>query len=123
MSRSSSAEIAEHYVAASTVEETGRHLADACEVQHVDGTFNALERNERARLAQGGARAENSCRILTNARCLSEGVDVPALDAVHVPQPAQLGRRRRPVRRSRDAQAARQEVRLHHPAHRRSRPA
>jgi hypothetical protein len=26
--------------------------------------------------------AEGECRILTNARCLSEGVDVPALDAV-----------------------------------------
>ena len=26
--------------------------------------------------------AENTCRILSNVRCLSEGVDVPALDAV-----------------------------------------
>lgn len=25
---------------------------------------------------------ENECRILSNARCLSEGVDVPNLDAV-----------------------------------------
>ena len=25
---------------------------------------------------------EGACRVLTNARCLSEGVDVPALDAV-----------------------------------------
>jgi predicted helicase len=25
---------------------------------------------------------ENECRILTNVRCLSEGVDVPSLDAV-----------------------------------------
>ena len=25
---------------------------------------------------------ENTCRILSNVRCLSEGVDVPALDAV-----------------------------------------
>jgi hypothetical protein len=34
-----------------------------------------------ARLAQGRA-PDNTCRILSNARCLSEGVDVPALDAV-----------------------------------------
>jgi len=31
--------------------------------------------------------AEGECRILTNARCLSEGVDVPALDAVLFLQP------------------------------------
>ena len=24
----------------------------------------------------------NACRILSNARCLSEGIDIPALDAV-----------------------------------------
>lgn len=52
-----------------------------CEIEHVDGTFNA---KERGRLldwlkADGG---EDVCRILTNARCLSEGVDVPALDAI-----------------------------------------
>ena len=35
-----------------------------------------------ARLAQGADRRRNVCRILSNARCLSEGVDVPALDAV-----------------------------------------
>ena len=35
-----------------------------------------------ARLAEGGHRRRRLCRILSNARCLSEGVDVPALDAV-----------------------------------------
>ncbi|WP_063054754.1 DEAD/DEAH box helicase [Nocardia salmonicida] len=53
----------------------------ACSVRHVDGTFNALQRN--AELAWLKAPVpEGECRILTNARCLSEGVDVPALDAV-----------------------------------------
>lgn len=53
----------------------------ACSVRHVDGTFNALQRN--AELAWLKAPIpEGECRILTNARCLSEGVDVPALDAV-----------------------------------------
>ena len=52
-------------------------------VRHVDGTMNALERNDLLRwLREGPAEGENTCRILTNARCLSEGVDVPALDAV-----------------------------------------
>ncbi|WP_286959386.1 DEAD/DEAH box helicase [Arsenicicoccus sp. UBA7492] len=51
------------------------------ECRHVDGTFNALARNT----ALDWLKAEpepNTCRILTNARCLSEGIDVPALDAV-----------------------------------------
>ncbi|ADG98197.1 type III restriction protein res subunit [Segniliparus rotundus DSM 44985] len=52
-----------------------------CSVEHVDGTFNALKRNARLGWLQAPL-AENECRILTNARCLSEGVDVPALDAV-----------------------------------------
>ncbi|RYE40237.1 MAG: damage-inducible protein, partial [Hyphomicrobiales bacterium] len=53
----------------------------SCAVRHVDGTFNALQRN--AELAWLKAPVpEGECRILTNARCLSEGVDVPALDAV-----------------------------------------
>lgn len=52
-----------------------------CSAQHVDGTFNALQRNARLSWLKAPL-AENECRILTNARCLSEGVDVPALDAV-----------------------------------------
>lgn len=61
------------------VEGTNRNLA--CEVHHVDGTFNALERNAELAWLKSPV-AEGECRILTNARCLSEGVDVPALDAV-----------------------------------------
>ncbi|TSD92903.1 DEAD/DEAH box helicase [Skermania sp. ID1734] len=53
----------------------------ACEVRHVDGTFNALQRHEQLSWLKAPV-PEGECRILTNARCLSEGVDVPALDAV-----------------------------------------
>jgi len=52
-----------------------------CEIQHVDGTFNAKTRGRRLDWLKEDA-GENVCRILTNARCLSEGVDVPALDAI-----------------------------------------
>ena len=52
-----------------------------CEAQHVDGTFNALRRNERLDWLKAPLEPD-TCRILSNARCLSEGVDVPALDAV-----------------------------------------
>ena len=55
-----------------------------CSVEHVDGTYNALERTSRINWLKGisSPLSDNECRILTNARCLSEGVDVPALDAV-----------------------------------------
>lgn len=52
-----------------------------CSVEHVDGTYNALERNHRLDWLKAPV-PEGECRILSNARCLSEGVDVPALDAV-----------------------------------------
>ncbi|MGK5082985.1 type ISP restriction/modification enzyme [Bdellovibrionota bacterium FG-1] len=53
----------------------------SCELAHVDGSFNVLDRNAKLDWLKEDA-AESTCRILTNARCLSEGVDVPALDAV-----------------------------------------
>lgn len=52
-----------------------------CELDHVDGTFDALRRNARLDWLKAES-PENTCRILSNARCLAEGVDVPALDAV-----------------------------------------
>lgn len=52
-----------------------------CDVHHVDGTYNALRRNQELDWLKGELEP-NECRILSNARCLSEGVDVPALDAV-----------------------------------------
>ena len=54
------------------------------ECRHVDGTMNAAARaREMDWLTEGAGTDEvPACRILTNARCLSEGVDVPTLDAV-----------------------------------------
>ena len=51
------------------------------EADHVDGTFNVMARNERLDWLKD-TKTENTVRVLSNARCLSEGVDVPALDAV-----------------------------------------
>ena len=53
------------------------------EVKHVDGTQNSLDRQRKL----GWLKTEDTgngrvCRVLSNARCLTEGVDVPALDAV-----------------------------------------
>jgi predicted helicase len=52
-----------------------------CDVHHVDGTMNALVRAEHLAWLKAPI-PEGECRVLSNARCLSEGVDVPALDAV-----------------------------------------
>jgi predicted helicase len=60
--------------------EAGR-AALGCELQHVDGTYNAKERTRALDWLKADTGGE-VCRILTNARCLSEGVDVPALDAI-----------------------------------------
>lgn len=55
----------------------------SCAVDHVDGTMNALKRSNKLDWLKADTTTDgNVCRILSNARCLSEGVDVPALDAV-----------------------------------------
>ncbi|VVS92216.1 DEAD/DEAH box helicase [Desulfoluna spongiiphila] len=52
-----------------------------CETQHVDGSMNATEKESKLNWLKAEAPAD-TCRILSNVRCLSEGVDVPSLDAV-----------------------------------------
>lgn len=49
--------------------------------KHIDGGMNASLRDEKLRWLKADM-DENECRILNNVRCLSEGVDVPSLDAV-----------------------------------------
>ena len=57
-----------------------RESAFRCETRHVDGQHHALDRKARIEWLKGST--DGGCRILSNARCLSEGIDVPALDAV-----------------------------------------
>ena len=52
------------------------------EAQHIDGTMNAQVRADKLEWLKEETGDDNNCRILSNVRCLSEGVDVPALDAV-----------------------------------------
>ncbi|MGL2418895.1 type ISP restriction/modification enzyme, partial [Helicobacter pylori] len=49
-------------------------------IDHVDGTMNCKERLEK--LENLNQFKPNTCKVLSNARCLSEGVDVPALDSI-----------------------------------------
>src|SRR5690554_2709845 len=56
-------------------------LSLSCEAEHVDGSMNASEKEAKLDWLKAET-PENTCRILSNVRCLSEGVDVPSLDAV-----------------------------------------
>ncbi len=49
-------------------------------IDHIDGTMNCKERLEK--LEELNQFEPNTCKVLSNARCLSEGVDVPALDSI-----------------------------------------
>ncbi|GAA9137024.1 DEAD/DEAH box helicase family protein [Helicobacter pylori] len=49
-------------------------------IDHIDGTMNCKVRLEK--LEELNEFKPNTCKVLSNARCLSEGVDVPALDSI-----------------------------------------
>src|SRR6478736_4019552 len=83
----SSKHIAEMFQAVVEAYQEGEPAGDSdaarlhCEAAHVDGSMNATQKEEKIGWLKATT-AENTCRILSNVRCLSEGVDVPALDAV-----------------------------------------
>ncbi len=49
-------------------------------IDHIDGRMNCKDRLEK--LEELNEFQPNTCKVLSNARCLSEGVDVPALDSI-----------------------------------------
>ncbi|GAA9458989.1 hypothetical protein UBN111_12060 [Helicobacter pylori] len=49
-------------------------------IDHIDGTMNCKERLDK--LENLNQFKPNTCKVLSNAKCLSEGVDVPALDSI-----------------------------------------
>jgi predicted helicase len=50
--------------------------------KHIDGSMTAPQRDELMSWLKQEKDSEGRCKVLTNVRCLSEGVDVPSLDAV-----------------------------------------
>ncbi len=75
--------VVEEYQRTAQDEGTDEEIAATlqCQAEHVDGNMNASEKEARLDWLKA-APPENTCRVLSNVRCLSEGVDVPALDAV-----------------------------------------
>lgn len=72
------AQVVDEYTGNELIDD-GQHLYT--EVRHVDGSYNASSREELLNWLKADA-GDDTCRILTNAKVLSEGVDVPALDAI-----------------------------------------
>ncbi|MEQ8273742.1 MAG: type ISP restriction/modification enzyme [Deltaproteobacteria bacterium] len=73
--------VVEAYQESESEEEAGHHPVLRCEAAHVDGSMNASQKEAKIAWLKASTDAD-TCRILSNVRCLSEGVDVPALDAV-----------------------------------------
>lgn len=69
--------VSEKYIA--DLPEDKREKILNVESRHIDGTMNATTRDNLLGWLKGES---EGCRILTNVRCLSEGVNVPSLDAV-----------------------------------------
>lgn len=70
-------EVPEKYIA--DLPEERRGEISQVQSKHIDGSMRATQRDE---LLHWLKEDSDECRILTNVRCLSEGVDVPSLDAV-----------------------------------------
>nr|WP_298377704.1 type ISP restriction/modification enzyme [uncultured Halomonas sp.] len=70
--------VVEAYQEAEDIDDDARLI---CEAEHVDGSMNASQKEAKLAWLKDEPPA-NTCRILSNVRCLSEGVDVPALDSV-----------------------------------------
>lgn len=82
MVRDEFAHVVDEYLESEAGQEAMEDVAHLpCELNHVDGTYHARKRNEMLSWLKD-SHGDKNCRILTNARCLSEGVDVPALDAI-----------------------------------------
>lgn len=72
-------QVVEAYKASAPDDEPAAKLS--CEASHIDGSMTASEKEAQLSWLKADI-AEDTCRILSNVRCLSEGVDVPSLDAV-----------------------------------------
>jgi len=75
--------VVEEYQRTAATEGSAEEVAATlqCKAEHVDGGMNASEKEAKLDWLKAKT-PPNTCRILSNVRCLSEGVDVPALDAV-----------------------------------------
>lgn len=73
-------DVTENYL--ETLSEERKKQTVSIDSKHIDGAMSAPQRDELLSWLKSDEIAPGECRLLTNVRCLSEGVDVPSLDAV-----------------------------------------
>lgn len=73
-------DVTENYL--ETLSEERKKQTVSIDAKHIDGAMSAPQRDELLSWLKSDEIAPGECRLLTNVRCLSEGVDVPSLDAV-----------------------------------------
>lgn len=71
--------VTDSYISSLPEEKHGQIVS--IESKHIDGTMSAPYRDEMLGWLKGSTK-EQECRVLTNVKVLSEGVDVPSLDSV-----------------------------------------
>lgn len=71
--------VTDSYISSLPEEKHGQIVS--MESKHIDGTMSAPYRDEMLGWLKGSTK-DQECRVLTNVKVLSEGVDVPSLDAV-----------------------------------------
>lgn len=71
-----------HQIYSDTLSAEKREAIVFLSSDHVDGGMSAPLRDAKLSWLKEPSEDNKECRVLTNARCLSEGVDVPSLDAV-----------------------------------------
>ena len=69
------------------IKDSGHRFRDI-QTQHLDGTSSALKRNQELRKLNDDATEETPC-LISNAQLFTEGVDVPALNAIAFLDPRQ----------------------------------
>jgi len=72
-------EVSDSYI--DTLSSTKKEQIVSVQSKHIDGAMSAPQRDELLSWLKDDV-GTNECKILTNVRCLSEGVDVPSLDSV-----------------------------------------
>ncbi len=74
-------EVSKEYLDSEKVQMQDKSKMVSVSSKHIDGSMNASQRDNLLSWLKSETQ-NNECKVLTNVRCLSEGVDVPSLDAV-----------------------------------------
>ena len=86
------------------------------EGRHIDGKSGVVQRERLLGWLRENMTMEQQCHVLSNARCLTEGIDIAALDAILFLQPRRVPDRRCSSGRKSHAKSGGQTIWVYHPA-------